>query len=387
MCEIFCFNSNKATEVNECLKCFYEHCDEHPHGWGLANMHSNGAKISKEPIKAKCSENLKNILSNPIVGKNIFAHIRLATMGELITPNCHPFTQADDNNRSWILIHNGTIFDYPPLDEYKSKENGDTDSERILLYIIDKVNEAELKKGENLNAYERFNLLTNIISDMSLNNKLNLMICDGNQVYIHSNLDGSLYYLRTDDGLLFTTTPIDGKLSLRPHPSVFGNKSSNPFITTDFSESQIEIITPTFDSIDEAYEVFTLLSDLVNTSLPEDECLWFQSLPCILPYSDKIPIAKYDETGKDNENYRKELARKYGVQKQLISGVHFNFSFKEDIIKKLYAKTKTNYTYKEFKNEVYLKIARNYLRYVWLIIYLTGCSVGAHKTFSLNVYI
>lgn len=174
----------------------------------------------------------------------------------------------------------------------------------------------------------------------------------------------------------------DGKLSLRPHPSVFGNKSSNPFITTDFSESQIEIITPTFDSIDEAYEVFTLLSDLVNTSLPEDECLWFQSLPCILPYSDKIPIAKYDETGKDNENYRKELARKYGVQKQLISGVHFNFSFKEDIIKKLYAKTKTNYTYKEFKNEVYLKIARNYLRYVWLIIYLTGCSVGAHKTFS-----
>lgn len=259
MCEIFCFNSNKATEVNECLKCFYEHCDEHPHGWGLANMHSNGAKISKEPIKAKCSENLKNILSNPIVGKNIFAHIRLATMGELITPNCHPFTQADDNNRSWILIHNGTIFDYPPLDEYKSKENGDTDSERILLYIIDKVNEAELKKGENLNAYERFNLLTNIISDMSLNNKLNLMICDGNQVYIHSNLDGSLYYLRTDDGLLFTTTPIsdnenwaklpinilfclkDGKLLYK------SERHSNEYIETP---EQLEYLNKFIDSIE-----------------------------------------------------------------------------------------------------------------------------------------
>lgn len=58
----------------------------------------------------------------------------------------------------------------------------------------------------------------------------------------------------------------NGMLSLRPHPSVFGNKSTNPFITTDFSESQIEIITPTFDTIDEAYEVFNLLSDLVNTS-------------------------------------------------------------------------------------------------------------------------
>lgn len=174
----------------------------------------------------------------------------------------------------------------------------------------------------------------------------------------------------------------NGMLSLRPHPSVFGNKSTNPFITTDFSESQIEIITPTFDTIDEAYEVFNLLADLVNTSLPEDECLWFQSLPCILPYFDKIPIAKYDDLSKDSEEYRKQLARKYGVQKQMISGVHFNFSFKEEMIKKLYSYNDTALSYKDFKNEIYLKIARNYLRHVWLIIYLTGCSLGAHKSFS-----
>lgn len=174
----------------------------------------------------------------------------------------------------------------------------------------------------------------------------------------------------------------NGMLSLRPHPSVFGNKSTNPFITTDFSESQIEIITPTFDTIDEAYEVFNLLSDLVNTSLPEDECLWFQSLPCILPYFDKIPIAKYDDLSKDSEEYRKQLARKYGVQKQMISGVHFNFSFKEEMIKKLYSYNDTALSYKDFKNKIYLKIARNYLRHVWLIIYLTGCSLGAHKSFS-----
>ncbi len=174
----------------------------------------------------------------------------------------------------------------------------------------------------------------------------------------------------------------NGMLSLRPHPSVFGNKSTNPFITTDFSESQIEIITPTFDTIDEAYEVFNLLADLVNTSLPKDECLWFQSLPCILPYFDKIPIAKYDDLSKDSEEYRKQLARKYGVQKQMISGVHFNFSFKEEMIKKLYSYNDTALSYKDFKNEIYLKIARNYLRHVWLIIYLTGCSLGAHKSFS-----
>lgn len=174
----------------------------------------------------------------------------------------------------------------------------------------------------------------------------------------------------------------DGNLSLTPHPEVFGDKLKNPLITTDFSESQIEIITPTFDSIDEAFDVFSLLADLVNASLPDDEYLWFQSIPCILPYYDKIPIAKYGDEGVESEKYRMELAKKYGVKKQMISGVHFNFSFAEESVEKLYEIIGSDLDFKEFKNEIYLKIARNYLRYCWLIIYLTGCSIGSHGTFS-----
>ena len=174
----------------------------------------------------------------------------------------------------------------------------------------------------------------------------------------------------------------DGKLSLTPHPAIFGDKLTNPVITTDFSESQIEIITPTFDTIDEAYDTFSLLADLVNASLPDDEYLWFQSIPCILPYWDRIPIAQYSEDGVDNQKYREDLAKKYGVKKQMISGVHFNFSFSDNFLKKLYSLEKSNATFREFKNDIYLKITRNYLRYCWLIIYLTGCSIGSHQTFS-----
>ena len=155
----------------------------------------------------------------------------------------------------------------------------------------------------------------------------------------------------------------NGELSLSPHPEIFGNKLSNPYITTDFSESQIEIITPTFDTIDEAFSFFSFMSDLVNSSLDDDEFL----------------------------EYRKGLAKKYGLRKQLISGIHFNFSFKEELIEKLYENLDiseiendedSRISYKEFKNRLYLKISRNYIRYVWLIIYLTGCSVAAHDTFT-----
>lgn len=174
----------------------------------------------------------------------------------------------------------------------------------------------------------------------------------------------------------------DGELSLTPHPEVFGDKLTNPLITTDFSESQIEIITPTFNTIEKAFDTFSLLSDLVNSSLPEDEYLWFQSIPCILPYWDKIPIAQYSQEGEASQKYREDLAKKYGVKKQMISGVHFNFSFSDEFLKKLHSIENSNLSFKEFKNEVYLKITRNYLRYCWLIIYLTGCSIGSHKTFS-----
>ena len=174
----------------------------------------------------------------------------------------------------------------------------------------------------------------------------------------------------------------DGKLSLTPHPKIFGDKLTNSLITTDFSESQIEIITPTFNSVDEAFDTFSLLCDLVNFSLPQDEYLWFQSIPCILPYWDRIPIAQYPKEGKTSQKYREDLAKKYGVKKQMISGVHFNFSFSQNFLKRLYEIENSDLSFKEFKNQVYLKIARNYLRHCWLIIYLTGCSIGSHKTFS-----
>ena len=66
MCEIFGFSSSKEEELNDYLKEFYSHCEEHPHGWGLAILDPEKFSVIKEPVKARSSVMLGNILLNHI---------------------------------------------------------------------------------------------------------------------------------------------------------------------------------------------------------------------------------------------------------------------------------------------------------------------------------
>ena len=173
-----------------------------------------------------------------------------------------------------------------------------------------------------------------------------------------------------------------GKLSMKNHPKVFGDKLSNPYITTDFSESQMELITPAFKSTEETYKFLSALYDIVAMEI-EDEYLWPQSMPCIIPEDNKIPIARFSDNklGKTASEYREKLLQKYGGKKQLLSGIHYNFSFNEKFIKKLYENSDKALDYKHFKNKIYLKVSRNYLRYRWLLIYLLGGTGTVHETY------
>ena len=48
-----------------------------------------------------------------------------------------------------------------------------------------------------------------------------------------------------------------GSISRKPHPKNLGAALTNPFITTDFSESLLELVTPTFNSAKECLEFLT----------------------------------------------------------------------------------------------------------------------------------
>lgn len=203
------------------------------------------------------------------------------------------------------------------------------------------------------------------------------------QMAIHS-LKGNIW-LEGLFGLEKENIRVDqsGRLAQTPHPKVFGNKLKHPFITTDFSESQVEMITPPLPDIRQSIGFLETIHDLVSLEL-KDEYLWPQSIPPILPDDEQIPIARYGADGKEAREYREFLAEKYGPKNQLFSGIHFNFSFSDKLLHLLYLNSKPECSFDEFKDEVYLKTTRQMLRLRWLYVLLYGNSPVVDPSFQLQ---
>ena len=103
------------------------------------------------------------------------------------------------------------------------------------------------------------------------------------------------------------------------------------------------------------------------------ELMWpFSNPPYVLGEKD-IPIASYEGVLRGKELYREYLAGKYGKRKMLFSGIHFNFSFSEKILEEGY-RNSTFASLQEYKNQIYLELAKKVTKCSWLIVYLTAAS-------------
>lgn len=201
MCELLGFTASKPTDLRETLRGFYAHSEKHPHGWGI--MHGGG--VLREAVKATESRLLPELLETLPPQTTLLGHIRFATVGSVRQENCHPFRAQDHQGRIWTMIHNGTIYSGKRLIRYLQSQTGDTDSERLFLYLMDSLNEARPQ-----NARERFGVVERVVREIAPRNKLNLMIWDGDLLYVHKNMEDTLQYRRTEHGMLFATTPVDG---------------------------------------------------------------------------------------------------------------------------------------------------------------------------------
>lgn len=175
----------------------------------------------------------------------------------------------------------------------------------------------------------------------------------------------------------------DGHISGDPHPPALGSSLTNPYITTDFSESLLEFITPAYSDIDECLETMENIHRFTLQNLENDEMLWVSSMPCPLGSAEDIPIAQYgtSNVGKLKTLYRHGLSNRYGRLMQVVSGIHYNFSMPESFWQPYQKICGFEGELQDFKTDKYLHLIRNFHRYSWLLLYLFGASPAACKCF------
>jgi glutamate--cysteine ligase len=158
-----------------------------------------------------------------------------------------------------------------------------------------------------------------------------------------------------------------GALALTPHPAALGSALTHPHITTDFSESQIELVTGAHLDAATTLAELTELHQFTYRVMQEagDEMLWVSSMPCGLPTDETIPIARFGSSnvGRAKSVYRMGLSHRYGRRMQTISGIHYNWSLPG------------------VSSEAYFGLIRNFRRHAFLLLYLFGASPAVCSSF------
>ncbi|WP_141286858.1 glutamate--cysteine ligase, partial [Ideonella azotifigens] len=163
-------------------------------------------------------------------------------------------------------------------------------------------------------------------------------------------------------------TQADGQLAATPHPAALGAALTHPHITTDFSESQVELVTGANTTVGQTLDELATLHQLSYRAIG-DERLWVASMPGRLPPDAQIPIGQYGRSnvGQAKTVYRHGLSHRYGRRMQTISGIHYNWSLPG------------------LSNDEYFGLIRNFRRHSFLLLWLFGASPATSTDFGAGL--
>lgn len=164
----------------------------------------------------------------------------------------------------------------------------------------------------------------------------------------------------------------DGFFAQTPHPF----PPDDRYIVRDFCENQTEINTPPKDTAKEAYEELKYQTRRIVErlkELDEREYLWPFSNPPYILNEENIPIAQFEGSEHWKTEYREYLATRYGRYKMTFSGIHFNYSFSDDLLREDFRLTGGD-DYREYKDRFYVYLAGMAQLYNWLVVAISAAS-------------
>ena len=119
-----------------------------------------------------------------------------------------------------------------------------------------------------------------------------------------------------------------GALAMTPHPAALGSALTHPHITTDYSESQLELITGVHAGVEACLRGADADPPVRLPRASATRCCGSAACPAACRPTRPSRSARYGSSnvGRAKSVYRMGLGHRYGRRMQTISGIHYNWS-------------------------------------------------------------
>ncbi len=192
MCQLLGMNCNVPTDVVFSFSGFAERggrTDHHTDGWGIAFFEHKGLRHFVDHQPAIDSPVADLIRRYPIKSRQVIAHIRKATQGEVSLANCHPFVR-ELWGRYWVMAHNGDLKNYHPRLHAGFKPVGNTDSERAFCWLMQEL----AKSHADVPSVPELTLtLRELMPQIAAHGPFNCLLSNGEALWAHASTE--LHYV------------------------------------------------------------------------------------------------------------------------------------------------------------------------------------------------
>lgn len=190
MCQLLGMNCNTPTDIAFSFEGFRRRggaTDVHVDGFGIAFFEGKGIRLYQDDEACVSSPVADMVQGYAIKSKNVIAHIRKATQGQVALANTHPFIR-ELWGEYWIFAHNGhlqspgTLFADSKGDFYNPV--GNTDSEQAFCYILEELRQNYRHKPSKEEIFAKVQAMTVRIRDAGI---FNFMFSNGEWMIVHAS--------------------------------------------------------------------------------------------------------------------------------------------------------------------------------------------------------
>lgn len=190
MCQLLGMNCNIPTDIVFSFEGFRRRgglTDVHVDGFGIAFFEGKGVRIYQDDRPSASSPVADLIKSYQIKSKNVIAHIRKATHGQVSLANTHPFMR-ELWGEYWLFAHNGHLQSSENLFSDTQQQYyhpvGSTDSEQAFCYLLENLRQKYPQKPTD---EVLFNEIKQLVEKIRTFGIFNFTLSNGNWMIVHAN--------------------------------------------------------------------------------------------------------------------------------------------------------------------------------------------------------